>query len=208
MRGSLLRPSVCRRAMQNRPRGAPQSRSQVSRMSSAPGHVSTGANRWRCGCKARTRRACPSASERTTGAGRPGASGAKGAGDEFDRYATASSISAVHLVLPTEHGAIIDLLKSAAFLHEAFDLADEQDQRRRNRVARHARPAKALAAPGPRVTKHMTGLARRLAISVRHHRGAAFVTANRQLRFRCRKSSVENRKDSFRPERRTHGRRR
>ena len=42
-------------------------------------------------------------------------------------------------------------------------------------------PAEALVAPGPRVTKQMPGRPVGLAIGFRHHRGAAFIAADRDL---------------------------
>ena len=82
--------------------------------------------------------------------------------------------------LGAEHGAVIHFLEGLALAHAALDLAHEEDQRRgvllgdmhagqRVRCARAARD-------------HAdAGFAGQLAVRVGHHRGAAFLAADRDL---------------------------
>ena len=57
-------------------------------------------------------------------------------------------------------------------------------------------PAEALVAPGPRVTKQMPGRPGQLADRLRHHGGAAFLAADRDLDVAIMEG-VEHRKVAF-----------
>lgn len=63
-------------------------------------------------------------------------------------------------------------------------------------VLRYEHPAEGVRRTWTARDETYTGLARRLAIGIRHHRGSAFVTANCELQFPFVKG-VENRKITF-----------
>ena len=91
-----------------------------------------------------------------------------------------SSISVVHLVMRAEHRAVIDLLERLALAHLTRDLSDEHDQRR-GILLRDMDARRGIGGAGPAGDEADAGPAGRLAVRLRHHRGAAFLAADGDL---------------------------
>ena len=83
------------------------------------------------------------------------------------------------LRLAAKHAGIIDLLKSPAPAQETLDLADEQNHGSPI-MGRYMHPGEGVGGARPARHEAYAGLAGRLAVRVRHHRGAALVAAHGQ----------------------------
>jgi len=103
----------------------------------------------------------------------------EGAGDDLGE-----ARRVVHFRRPfgerAEGGAVIELLEGLALAHAALDLADEEDQRR-GILLGDVDAGRGVRRAGTTRHEADAGTPRELAVSLRHHRGAAFLAADRDV---------------------------